>query len=86
MNSVEKRAAIETGQEADRQDIHLNAHANDRAEVLRKTFTEQELENMRKRMLATQRGERIEAPEIKGFIEEPKPKPEAPKPVDDWRD
>ena len=44
LNSVERRAAIETGQEVDRQDIKLGGKLNDRSEVLKKAFSFAELE------------------------------------------
>jgi hypothetical protein len=43
LNSVERRAAIETGQEVDRQDISLNARSNARVDVLAKAFSIEEL-------------------------------------------
>jgi hypothetical protein len=58
LNSVEKRAAIETGQEVDRQDIKLRAGQTDQAEVLKRTFTFEELDQMQRRMQATVDAER----------------------------
>ena len=52
LNSVEKRAAIETGQEVDRQDINLRK-ANDQVEVLKRAFSFEELRAMQDRMQAT---------------------------------
>jgi lipopolysaccharide export system protein LptC len=43
VNSIERRAAIETGQKVDRQDIKLRGGMNDQAEILRKTFTFEEM-------------------------------------------
>jgi hypothetical protein len=52
LNSVEKRAAIETGQEVDRQDIQIGAKSSAREALLAKAFSIEELEAMRVRMLA----------------------------------
>ena len=52
LNSVERRAAIEIGQEADRADISLNGKANARVDLMANAFIAQELEAMRARMLA----------------------------------
>jgi hypothetical protein len=46
LNSIEKRAAIETGQEVDRTDISLRGGVAAQAEILRKAFTLDELEAM----------------------------------------
>jgi hypothetical protein len=51
LNSVERRAAIETGQEVDRQDINLNGKASERAALLAKAFTIEEMEAMKARMI-----------------------------------
>jgi hypothetical protein len=68
LNSVERRAAIETGQEVDRQDINLRGKVNDQAEVLRKTFTFEEMRAMQDRVQATieadRTGKLIEAPAV----------------------
>jgi phage terminase small subunit len=52
LNSIERRAAIETGQEVDRQDINLRGKVNDEAEVLKRAFSFEELEAMRRRIQA----------------------------------
>jgi hypothetical protein len=57
LNSIEKRAAIETGQEVDRQDISLHARSNPRADLLAKRFSLEELDAMRARMLAVLKAE-----------------------------
>ena len=57
LNSVEKRAAIETGQETDRQDINVRADLQAQADVLRKAFTLDELEAMDARIEAARNGE-----------------------------
>jgi hypothetical protein len=44
LNSVEKRAAIETGQKVDRADINLRGSMAEHAAVLQKAFTLDELE------------------------------------------
>lgn len=68
LNSIERRAAIETGQEVDRQDINLgtNTKLAQKAEILAKAFSVQELEQMRDRMQAViaaeERGQVIDAP------------------------
>ena len=66
MNSVKRRAAIETGQEVDRQDIHLGAKTGAREALLAKAFTAQELEAMRAWMLAVveaeERGDVVTTP------------------------
>jgi phage/plasmid-associated DNA primase len=46
LNSIEKRAAVETGQEIDRQDINVRGDLQAQADVLRKAFTLDELEAM----------------------------------------
>ena len=53
LNSVEKRAAVETGQEVDRQDINLNSRSNARVDLLAKTFSLAEIDEMERRMKAT---------------------------------
>jgi hypothetical protein len=64
LNSVEKRAAIETGQEVDRSDISLRGGLAAQAEMLRKAFTLEELEIMDAKMEAAMNGspKLIEAP------------------------
>jgi hypothetical protein len=62
LNSVERRAAIETGQEVDRQDINLRGKANDEAKVLKKAFSFEELASMDRRVKAARDGKVIEAP------------------------
>jgi hypothetical protein len=62
LNSVERRAAIETGQEVDRQDINLRGKVNDEAEVLKRAFSFDELAAMDRRMKAARDGKVIEAP------------------------
>jgi hypothetical protein len=72
LNSVERRAAIETGQEVDRQDIRVNGKLNERQEMLARAYAdnpqelEAMLEAMRARMLAVAeaegRGQVIGAP------------------------
>jgi len=64
LNSVEKRAAIETGQEVDRADISLRGGLEAQAEMLRKAFTLEELEVMDAKMEAAKNGHPrvIEAP------------------------
>lgn len=54
LNSVERRAAIETGQEVDRQDIKVTGKLDARQELLAKAFAENplELEAIRDRTLA----------------------------------
>jgi hypothetical protein len=64
LNSVERRAAIEIGQEVDRQDINLRGKVNDEAEVLKRAFSFHELEAMRQRMKAVVDGKVIEAQPI----------------------
>ena len=56
LNSVEKRAAIETGQEMDRADISLRGGLAAQAEMLRKAFTLEELEIMDAKMEAAING------------------------------
>jgi hypothetical protein len=55
---VEKRAAVETGQEVDRADIKLRGAVNDQAEILKRTFSFEELDQMQRRMRATIEAER----------------------------
>jgi hypothetical protein len=64
LNSVERRAAIETGQEVDRQDINLRGKVNDEAEVLKRAFTFEELDAMDRRIKAARDGKVIEAPAV----------------------
>jgi hypothetical protein len=56
LNSIEKRAAIETGQEVDRSDISLRGGLAAQAEMLRKAFTLEELEIMDAKMEAALNG------------------------------
>ena len=56
LNSVEKRAAIETGQEVDRSDINMRMGLADQAAILRKAFTLEELEAMDARIEAARNG------------------------------
>jgi hypothetical protein len=56
LNSIEKRAAIETGQEADRADINLRGGVAAQAEILRKAFTLGELEAMDAKIEAARNG------------------------------
>jgi hypothetical protein len=62
LNSVEKRAAIETGQEVDRSDINARFGLADQAAILNKAFTLEELEAIQARILAAQNGESKELP------------------------
>jgi phage terminase small subunit len=62
-NSIEKRAAIETGQEVDRSDINLRGGVAAQAEMLRRAFTLEELEIMDAKIEAAKKApKRIEAP------------------------
>ena len=56
LNSIEKRAAIETGQEVDRTDISLRGGVAAQAEILRKAFTLDELEAMDAKIEAARNG------------------------------
>ena len=63
LNSIEKRAAIETGQEVDRSDINLRGGVAAQAELLRKAFTLDELEVMDAKIEAAKRAPKlIDAP------------------------
>ena len=62
LNSIEKRAAIETGQEVDRADINLRGGLAVQAEVLRKAFTLDDLEAMDARIEAVRNGETKQLP------------------------
>jgi hypothetical protein len=65
LNSVEKRAAIETGQEVDRSDINMRMGLADQAEILRKAFTLDELEAIEARIEAARNGSTVvEAPAV----------------------
>ena len=67
LNSVEKRAAIETGQEVDRADINLRSGLAAQAAVLQKAFTLDELEVIEARIEAAQNGgspKQLEAPAV----------------------
>jgi phage terminase small subunit len=46
LNSIERRAAIETGQEVHRKDVNIDASINQHAELLAATFTLEQLEVM----------------------------------------
>jgi hypothetical protein len=66
LNSIEKRAAVETGQETDRQDINVRGDLQAQADVLRKAFTLDELEAMDAKVEAARKGTKlIEAPAAK---------------------
>ena len=62
LNSIEKRAAVETGQETDRQDINVLGDLQAQADVLRKAFTLDELEAMDARIEAARNGETKQLP------------------------
>ena len=65
LNSVEKRAAIETGQEVDRSDINMRMGLADQAAILAKAFALDELEAMDARIEAARKGAQvIEAPAL----------------------
>jgi len=65
LNSIERRAAIETGQEVDRTDINLRGGVAAQAELLRKAFTLDELEAMDARIEAARNGTQvIDAPAV----------------------
>jgi hypothetical protein len=59
LNSIEKRAAIETGQEVDRSDISIRGGVAAQAELLRKAFTLDELEAMDARIEAARNGSKV---------------------------
>jgi hypothetical protein len=62
---VEKRAAIETGQEVDRSDIGVRFGLADQAAILNKAFTLDELEAMDARIEAARKGTLVmEAPAL----------------------
>jgi hypothetical protein len=67
LNSIEKRAAIETGQEVDRADINLRGGVQAQAELFRKAFTLEELEVMDAKIEAAKAGtpKLIDAPAAK---------------------
>jgi len=65
LNSIEKRAAVETGQETDRQDINVRGDLQAQADVLRKAFTLDELEAMDAKIEAARNGSTVvEAPAV----------------------
>jgi hypothetical protein len=66
LNSIEKRAAIETGQEVDRTDLSIRGGVNAQADLLRKAFTLDELEVMDAKIEAAKAGvpKQIEAPVV----------------------
>jgi hypothetical protein len=74
-NPVEKRAAIETGQEVDRADISLRGGVAAQAEMLRKAFTLDELEAMDARIEAARNGTQVidapavVVPEVQPFLD-----------------
>jgi len=71
-NSVEKRSAIETGQEVDRSDINLRGGVAAQAELLRRAFTLEELEIMDAKIEAAKKAPKlIESPAVKGIEPEP---------------
>ena len=75
LNSIEKRAAVETGQEIDRQDINVREDLQAQADVLRKAFTLDELEAMDARIEAARNGTQVvEAPAL--AVPEVQPVPE----------
>jgi len=59
LNSVEKRAAIETGQEVDRSDIGVRFGLADQAAILNKAFTLDELEAMDAKIEAARKGTQV---------------------------
>ena len=59
LNSVEKRASIETGQEVDRADINLRGGVAAQAEMLHKAFTLDELEAMDAKIEAARNGSTV---------------------------
>ena len=59
LNSIEKRAAVETGQETDRQDINVRGDLQAQADVLRKAFTLDELEAMDAKIEAARNGSTV---------------------------
>jgi hypothetical protein len=52
LNAIERRAAIETGPEFDRQDIKPNGKVSDKAAIMARTFSIEELEHIEARLLA----------------------------------
>jgi hypothetical protein len=63
LNSIEKRAAIETGQEVDRGDINMRMGLADQAAILQKAFTLDELGAMDAKIEAARNGSKVvEAP------------------------
>jgi hypothetical protein len=70
-NSIEKRAAIETGQEVDRSDINLRGGLAAQAEMLRRAFTLEELEAMDAKLEAAKKAPKlIEAPAAEPCVKE----------------
>jgi hypothetical protein len=67
LNSIERRAAIETGQEVDRADIKLRGNVDAEEEMLRKAFTFEELAEMDARIRAAASGQVVE---VKGLLAE----------------
>ena len=59
LNSIEKRAAVETGQETDRQDINVRGDLQAQADMLRKAFTLDELEAMDAKIEAARNGSTV---------------------------
>jgi hypothetical protein len=78
LNSVEKRAAIETGQEVDRADINLRGGLEAQAEMLRKAFTLEELEVIEARIEAAQNGGSPKELEAPAAVPDFKPVPDKP--------
>ena len=71
LNSVEKRAAIETGQEVDRSDINLRGGLAAQAEMLRRAFTLEELEAMDAKLEAAKKAPKLmEAPAAEPGVKE----------------
>jgi len=71
LNSIEKRAAIETGQEVDRSDINLRGGVAAQAELLRRAFTLEELEAMDAKIEAAKKAPKlIEAPAAEPGVKE----------------
>jgi hypothetical protein len=75
LNSVEKRAAIETGQEVDRSDIGVRFGIADQAAVLQRAFTLDELEAIEARIQAARNGTQVidapavVVPEVQPFLD-----------------
>jgi len=99
LNSVEKRAAIETGQEVDRSDINMRMGLADQAAILNKAFTLDELEAMDARIEAARNGSKVvEMPGKPGYAAPTAPEslgvgaaedgvvPSGPKAPPSWRD